>query len=320
VVKSSVKFNYNGSEKRHLLPEGCISPVVDTREHDTPCEHGRRLGLQLVTDIIEMAVRKLLFHVEAVSNLESETIYEMSTDRLDEMVERVPELIELLDDIKSVEREKGELTPIRVDEHQDGSKVETYVLEDQRTVVKTMYPDKRVQVLTNMKDGGTTIRQDSKDKTSEIIRKDASGKILWIQTIQPDLSFEDYEKVQIFTAEKKPVGLPFDRLMTRAEAHHEIEIPEDIYFAFSESTNFFVETVQEYILERLKCFVRSIVPSREDYLVFVCASLDKDQIQKNLVKIFQKTVVCKKKVDCDAVEERILTQLKLYVEFGSLNI
>jgi hypothetical protein len=320
VLKSSVKFNYDGGDDKQILPEGCISPRIESKESESPCEGGKDLGKRVLADITEMLGRKLIFHIDAVSDLEEETVQGLSTDRLDELVQRVPELRELLKGILDEESKKEEIKPTRVDYQTDGSKIESFVLEDGKTAIRTSYNSGIIETIIDYKGNGTKRIVVHIDKTTEIIRKDNEKNIMWIQTIQKDLDNEDYEKIQILSKEKKPIGPSFTRTKTSEGVHTNIDVEEDIYFAFAEATDYFTATIQDHITEKLKCFMKNVIPNREDYLVFVCSTLDKDQIKEVLTHKFQKLMICGKNVDCNPVENRLLIQMKLYSGFGNMNI
>ena len=320
MLKSSVQFNYDGGADKQVLPEGCITPKIKSKDDEGPCEKGKDLGRALLADVVQMLGRKLLFHVDAVSGLEPESVDGLSTDRLDELVQRVPELMELIDAILERENARAAIDPVRTDMAENGSKIERFVLQDGRTVTRTTEPGGTVTTLTDLSADGTLKRVDHIDKTAEIIRRDSDGTVLWIQTIQADSRDPRYEHVQILSTGKKPIGVPFTRPKTLPEVHERIEVLEEIYFAVSEATEYFTDTLQEHVTERLKCFLEGVVPNREDYLLFVCGSLDKETVKGHLVHTFQKLMVCRKKVDCSEAENRLLVQIKLYAEFGDSGI
>ena len=319
VIKSSVKFNYDGGDERLMLPEGCISPIIPKDERMDPCKRGKALGKAILSDFVEMLGRKLLFHIKAVSDLESESIEGLSTDRLDEMVQRIPELVELIEQIQEEERKKPDLQPIKRDILRDGSKVDSFSLKNEQLATLTHEPSGKLTSKFKLIEGGIRTRVDNIDKTSEIVRKDAQGRVQWIMTIQPDIDDEAFEFVQLYSSERKAIGAPFRRLRTSAQIYDDVEISEEIYFAFSEAAEFYIKTIEEYVTERVKCFVKGIVPNKEDYLVYVCASLDSDFIKQEVLQKFQKLLVCKNKCFCDKIENRMLIQIKLYTEFGIIN-
>ena len=320
VIKSSVKFNYDGGNEKQILPEGCISPKIESKETNSPCEGGKKLGRRVLEDIIEMLGRKLIFHIDAVSDLEEETIEGLSTDRLDELVQRIPELRELISQIINEEDTKENLKPVRIDTQEDGSRMESFVFDDGKTAIRTIYNSGIIETIVDYKGNGTKKIVTNIDKTIEIIRKDNEKNIMWIQTIQKDIDDPDYEKIQILSKDKKNIGPSFSRLKQSQGIHKNIEVDENIYFAFSEATDYFTETVNEHITNKLKCFMENIIPHREDYLVFVCSNLDKEEIKKELIHKFQKLMICGKKVDCSVTENRLLIQMKLYAGFGTINI
>lgn len=284
-----------------------------------PCKKGKALGKAILSDFVEMLGRKLLYHIEAVSNLEPESVEGLSTDRLDEMIQRIPELVELIEQIQTKERQQPQLQPIKTDIMPDNSKIHRFQLKNEQMATLTQFSNGKLVSEFSLKEGGTRTRVDNIDKTSEIIRKDVQGQIEWIMTIQPDIKDESYEYVTLYSSERKAIGSAFRRLKTSAQIYNDIDISEEIYFAFTEAAEFYIKTIQEYVSERVKCFVKGVVPNKEDYLVYVCANLKENFIKQEVLQKFQKLVVCRNKSFCDEVENRMLIQLKLYTEFGIIN-
>ena len=97
VLKTNVKFNYDGSNEMNELPEGCMPPTVPSPDKN-PCENGFALGSEVVEEIGTMLVKKIIHNPsdeipkEGVSS-------SIDNEKLQTVIRKLPDLAAKLEDI-----------------------------------------------------------------------------------------------------------------------------------------------------------------------------------------------------------------------------
>ena len=137
LVKKTISFNYDGSEKRMPLPEGCPMPFIQNRK-ETPCENGIALGDQMYKDISTITTRKIMENplsaavnaVEYAKTVNGDTTVDM--EKLSTLTRDLPkleaELAQLMKD--SMTNNPKNITPTEIINNTDGSKTENYTYPD----------------------------------------------------------------------------------------------------------------------------------------------------------------------------------------------
>ena len=330
VVRSSVKFNYDGQADTYDLPEGCMAPIIDPPK-ESPCKNGTLFGANILGAVSELLTKKIVFHAETVAKNEPHGQI-LTQEKLDEISRRMPELAEILEKLNH-ENEAQNILNRTIDKkitNSDGTITLVYRFKDGTQAYRTKELDGTVLTEILLTSGERLERRDPKDKPSEEVLKDPKGKIKWIRNIIPiagdfkpyktlyenDAKAKRWELVSTYNIKRELMGVPILKIHHPLREPIWVQIPDEIRDAFEETSAFYSSSLEAYVMDKMKCFTKQILNVPELYLTFVCATTQQDSPGQILKMHLAKALVCGKKVDCSPVEFETIMHLMYGVGKG----
>jgi hypothetical protein len=316
VIRSDVKFNYDGSQDLLELPEGCIAPHID-QPKDNPCEDGQKLGDNILQNATQLLIWKMVFHAEQLSEQEDDlNVPNIDTDDLNQVLFGLKDIQDI---ILNVVRESRIVYPSEKSENGEHSKFQ-YVFADGSTGHKTVDWGLKKSVLeVTDSNGSTKKRTDNGDGTSEIVYKDSQGNIQYIETIKLSLDDTSKEEVTLYSAENEPISPSFIRTSQPDSFLVDFSIPKEILTPFISTVKFLIKTIRDHLIQKLNCFAESIIDTENNYLIFVCINTVKNNTDFYITKLFLEAITCGKLAECSQKASSVFSFLhrKLIFELSS---
>jgi hypothetical protein len=316
VVKSKVRFNYDGSENRLELPEGCIPPSVP-KTPDNPCQNGFDLGEEVIRDVSTMVIKKLVNHPQDVP--ENEFTMSIDTDKLDEVNQKLPELTKMLDEllVKNHESNPEDREPKDVIENEDGTKTHVYHFVNGDVAEKTKKENGDIETILYKADQTVEVRTEMPSGIVDVTLYDQEGIAVYHKSIEPVEGHPEYVKVTTFNYDDEVVGQP--EIFPRHEYDGlplDIEFTEDVVKQLDQANTLFASAIENYVNERVTCFSEHLINVKESYLTFVCSTTGHASIKDIIQQNFADTLMCGKNIDCDAIEEQLVDKMLTSINMG----
>lgn len=317
VLKSRVTFNYDGSDNRMVLPEGCIPPTVQ-QPPNNPCQHGFDLGTEVIKDISTMIVKKLVNHPQETIP-DQEVTLSLDKDKLDQVNQALPELEAMLDKLiednhnQNPEKEKSD----EVIENPDGTKTHIYNFANGDVAERTEKPNGDVETILYKSDETVEVRTEMPSGIVDMTLYDKEGIAVYHKSIEPIEDEPDFVRVTTYNYDDEIVGQPeifpkhSDNIIPL-----DVDFTEDVVSKLDSANLKMADAIEKYVNERLTCFSEHLINIKESYLTFVCSTTGHASIKDLILKNFAETLVCGKNIDCQDIEERLVDKMITSINMG----
>ena len=318
VIRSNVTFNYNGNQdaEKYELPKGCLPPPVSSPP-ENPCKNGFDLGEDLINNITKLATKKMCGHPKDIKPTGTNATL-IPEQKLTKLTKELPDLQKLLDKVvlDSHASNPKNRVPNAIKDNKDGSVTEIYEYHNGNVVEKTINLDKTIFTVMINKDGTTVTKKEQTDGTAKMIKRNHSGKVTEIRSIEPILDSPDDEKITIMEPDGTQIGKSFVRPKNKGNSPLSYEVSEDILNAFDEVAEDFADVLEEYVEAKVRCFSENLIDISTNYLSFVCSTTGHKSIRDAIKARFGDAALCNGQIDCDAIQNTLIDQMVMHTNAG----
>ena len=316
IVKSDVKFNYDGGSEMMSLPDGCMPPSVPIPEKN-PCENGFALGSEVVEEIGTMLIKKLVHH--PLQHIPKEGIaMSIDSDKLDTVRKNLPELAKKMEDL--LEQNHASNTENRKPDdeliNEDGSKTEIYNFANGDVAERTPNKNGDIETILYKEDGTVEVKTEMPSGISDVTLYGKDGLAIYHKSIEPSEHDPDMMKITTYNYNDEIVGKPEYFPKNPNPVPLDVNFTDEVVKSLEESNVGIAESIQDYVNERLTCFAENLINVKESYLTFVCSTTGHASIQDLIRKNFAETIMCGKDIDCDEIEAELLDKMLTDINMG----
>ena len=317
VLKSNVRFNYDGGDHRLELPDGCLPPEIPETP-DNPCQHGYDLGTEVIKDISTIVTKKLINHPQP--QIPEEIALSIDTSKLNTVNENLPGLqnmlSKLLENNHAANPENRE--PDDQIDNEDGTRTYIYHFDNGDVAEKTAKENGDIETILYKNDGTVEVQTIMPSGISDVTLYNAEGVAVYHKSFEPFEENPEYVKVTTFNYDDEVVG----DVEIYPNFHRDDPVPLDVDFTtevvqkLEEVNSDFADAIEKYVNEKLKCFSEHLINVKESYLTFVCSTTGHASIKDVIRKNFAETLVCGKHVNCEELEEELIDKMITDINMG----
>ena len=316
VLRSNVTFNYDGSDNRLHLPDGCIPPSIPEKP-DNPCQHGFDLGTEVIKDVSTMVIKKLVNHPQEIP--QKELTMSINTNELYQVNQKLPELTKLLDDL--LEQNHAANPENRKEEdvitNEDGTLTHIYHFVNGDVAEKTEKLNGDIETILYNADETVEVRTEMPSGITDITLYDKEGIAVYHKSIEPIEDNPDYVKITTFNYDDEVVGETeiFPKYKSR-QVPLDVEFSQEVVDKLDEANTAFASAIENYVNERVTCFSEHLINVKESYLTFVCSTTGHSSIKDIIQQNFAETLICGTNINCDEIEEELVDKMLTSINMG----